>query len=219
MNKIIGRDQIAILTRTGAVQGSVLPSAETRDSDHRCRIIETAERLFRQIGFQKTTVADIARELRMSPANIYRFFGAKSEINEAVGQHLMNGVNAAVDAVAAGPGTASDRLRGIIKTIEAQHEGRFIGDRKLHEMVSVALDEQWPIIDMHIEHIGQVLARVIGEGMESGEFAPGDPEAQAKCVHMACIRFCHPRLMVECADKPGPDADGMVEFCLRALRA
>jgi Bacterial regulatory proteins, tetR family len=44
---------------------------------------DDAERLFRQIGFQKTTVADIARELHMSPANVYRFFAAKSEINEA----------------------------------------------------------------------------------------------------------------------------------------
>jgi len=32
---------------------------------------------FRQIGFQKTTVADIARELHMSPANVYRYFAAK----------------------------------------------------------------------------------------------------------------------------------------------
>ena len=56
----------------------------TKEKDQRQQIIQTAERLFREIGFQKTTVADIARELRMSPANVYRFFGAKSEINEAV---------------------------------------------------------------------------------------------------------------------------------------
>ena len=36
-----------------------------------------AERLFGEIGFQKTTVVDIARELGMSPANVYRFFRAK----------------------------------------------------------------------------------------------------------------------------------------------
>ena len=59
-----------------------------KEKDQRQQIIETAERLFGEIGFQKTTVADIARELRMSPANIYRFFGAKSEINAAVARHL-----------------------------------------------------------------------------------------------------------------------------------
>jgi AcrR family transcriptional regulator len=35
------------------------------------------------MGYQKTAVADIARELGMSPANVYRFFPSKSAINEA----------------------------------------------------------------------------------------------------------------------------------------
>ena len=41
------------------------------------RILVVAERLFREIGYQKTTVADIAKVLRMSPANVYRFFDSK----------------------------------------------------------------------------------------------------------------------------------------------
>src|SRR4051812_50050023 len=49
----------------------------------RCRILETAERFFREIGYQKTTVADIAKTLRMSPAKVYRFFDSKKAINEA----------------------------------------------------------------------------------------------------------------------------------------
>ena len=45
------------------------PQIETRR-----KIVDTAERLFREIGYQKTTVADIAKALRMSSANVYRFF-------------------------------------------------------------------------------------------------------------------------------------------------
>ena len=48
--------------------------SEHVEPDTRERILVVAERLFRQIGYQKTTVADIAKELRMSPANVYRFF-------------------------------------------------------------------------------------------------------------------------------------------------
>jgi hypothetical protein len=39
-------------------------------SDTRFRILIVAERLFAEIGFRKATVNDIARELRMSPANV-----------------------------------------------------------------------------------------------------------------------------------------------------
>jgi Bacterial regulatory proteins, tetR family len=44
-----------------------------------------AERLFRQIGYQKTTVGDIAKELRMSLANVYRFFESKKAISPGGG--------------------------------------------------------------------------------------------------------------------------------------
>ena len=40
--------------------------SEPVETDTRERILVVAERLFRQIGYQKTTVADIAKELRMS---------------------------------------------------------------------------------------------------------------------------------------------------------
>ena len=52
-----------------------LPERDTRQS-----IVDTAERFFRDIGYQKTTVADIAKSLRMSPANVYRFFDSKKSI-------------------------------------------------------------------------------------------------------------------------------------------
>ena len=38
------------------------------ETDVRERILATTERLFREVGYQKTTVADIAKTLRMSPA-------------------------------------------------------------------------------------------------------------------------------------------------------
>jgi len=190
-----------------------------RETEQRARIIATAERLFREIGFQKTTVADIARELRMSPANVYRFFGAKSEINAAVARHLMNEVEQSAQSIAHGPGSAEQRLRALILSNEAMNAERYVADRKLHDMVEAALDENWPIISDHIDRIDAALEDVIRSGMESGEFADGDAQLAARLVHAACIRYCHPRLMVECADRPTPTSAQMVEFCIAALRA
>ena len=52
-------------------------TAEHIEPDTRERILVMAERLFRELGYQKTTVGDIAKELHMSPANVYRFFESK----------------------------------------------------------------------------------------------------------------------------------------------
>ena len=52
------------------------------ESDTRERILVVAERMFREISYQKITVADIAKVLRMSLANVYRFFDSRKAINE-----------------------------------------------------------------------------------------------------------------------------------------
>ena len=90
--------------------------SEQVEPDTRERILVVAERLFRQIGYQKTTVADIAKELRMSPANVYRFFDSKKAIHEGVCRALMGEVEAEAQRIAAIPGPASVRLRELVKT-------------------------------------------------------------------------------------------------------
>src|SRR5438876_8107129 len=80
------------------------------ETDVRERILVTAERLFREIGYQKTTVADIAKVLQMSPANVYRFFDSKKSINAGVARRLMSEVEEASHAIAAGRGNAAGRL-------------------------------------------------------------------------------------------------------------
>ncbi len=47
-------------------------ASDTARQDNVERILECAERVFKHYGYSKTNVADIAKELSMSPANIYR---------------------------------------------------------------------------------------------------------------------------------------------------
>ena len=96
-----------------AVAVPLTPAAQAT----RAAIMDTADRLFRTLGYQKTTVADIARELRMSPANVYRFFPSKSAITEAIAERLLEQVIAAVRAIAAGPGTPPDRVRALFRLL------------------------------------------------------------------------------------------------------
>src|SRR6202142_4666283 len=91
--------------------------AEHIEPDTRERILVVAERLFREIGYQKTTVADIAKMLRMSPANVYRFFDSKKAIHEGVARSLMGGVEDAAQAIATRRGPAATRPRGPLTAI------------------------------------------------------------------------------------------------------
>ncbi len=119
--------------------------SEHIESDTRERILEVALRLFREIGYQKTTVADIAKVLRMSPANVYRFFDSKKAIHEGVARSLMGEVEDAAQAIATKPGLAAGRLRELMTTIHRMNSERYVGNSKLHEMVEIAMEESWDV--------------------------------------------------------------------------
>src|SRR5712691_5187854 len=144
--------------------------SEHIESDTRERILEVALRLFREIGYQKTTVADIAKVLRMSPANVYRFFDSKKAIHEGVARTLMGGVEDAAQTIAAKPESAAARLRELMTTVHRMNSERYIGDSKLHEMVEIAMEESWEVCVAHMERITQTIGSVIAQGMATGEF-------------------------------------------------
>ncbi|WOJ89775.1 TetR family transcriptional regulator [Methylocapsa polymorpha] len=192
-------------------------SCVPKENNTQLDILGVAERLFREVGFQKTTVADIARELRMSPANIYRFFTAKAEISAAVCRRILGKIEAAAEQIASAPGPASKALRNLIASIEEFNARRFSSDRKLHELLETAYNENWPVVHEHSENMDKILAQIISQGMAAGEFRTGDAELAAILVRSACMRFWHPRLMVECALDPEPTTDQMIDFCLASL--
>jgi AcrR family transcriptional regulator len=213
---------MVVAARLSAAEGgnnvTVAARVDTKASDTRNRIIVTAERLYRQIGYQKTTVADIARELAMSPANVYRFFRSKDEINDAVGHRLLDEVIAAVTTIATREAPAAERLRALLIAMERLNTERFTVDKKLHDLVAIAISENWPMVHEYVQRMDGIIADIVADGMACGEFRAADPLRTARCLHTAMIRYSHPRLLIECAHFPDPTVDQMADFCLAALR-
>src|SRR5262249_56455638 len=90
------------------------PQVRAKSDDTRTRIVETADALFRRLGFAKTAVADIAAELRMSPANVYRFFPSKTAIVQAICQRCLSEVEEAACAIARSKAPVAQRSERLI---------------------------------------------------------------------------------------------------------
>jgi len=191
--------------------------AEHIEGDTRDRILEVAERLFRVIGYQKTTVGDIAKELRMSPANVYRFFESKKAIHQAVARGLMGEVELEAQRIVAAPGPVLERFRELLTTIHRMNTERYVGDNKLHEMVEIAMQEDWDVCVNHMECIAGVIGQMIAQGVASGEFEAPDLQLAALCACTAMMRFFHPQMIAQCATKPGPTIDQMIDFVIAGL--
>jgi len=53
------------------------------------KIIELTEEKFFRDGFYKTTMDEVASELKMSKKTIYKFFPSKDDLVTAIARHFM----------------------------------------------------------------------------------------------------------------------------------
>jgi AcrR family transcriptional regulator len=202
-----------------ARRGSATPE-ETRR-----RIEDVAEALFRRIGYQKTAVADIARELGMSPANVYRFYASKSAINEAIATRMLSGVAEELWGIARQPAPAEARLALLLRTLHQRHMALFFTERRLHDMVTAAMAEHWDCVERFITAVQGAIRHVIMDGIAAGQFHRADPEVLARSVKQACMAFVHPVIIAECIGRATPEAqlaaelEEVIALVLRGLKA
>jgi len=196
------------------------PQVKTRSDDTKARIMDAAEALFRRLGFAKTAVADIAGELAMSPANIYRFFPSKNAIVEAICRRCLAEVEDRAWRVARSKIPAAERMERLILEILAYHKENLVTEQPVNDMVLAAIEHSWDAIQTHKQALANVTELILRDGIEAGEFEPVDPRATAGLIMRSVVCFTHPLLLGECIDE-GEDVEAearaTVRFLLRAI--
>jgi AcrR family transcriptional regulator len=170
----------------------------TAPEETRLRIMDVAEEQFRRVGYAKTAVADIADALGMSPANIYRFFASKGAINEAICLRILSEGHDIMDGVIKGGGPAGDRLKTLLIEMHRFNRSRYVGERRVHDMVEAAMEQNWSAVEAHFAFVLDRFARLIVEGVQAGEFRPCDPAATAMTIKNCCTAILHPNMIAEC---------------------
>lgn len=195
------------------------PDSEIRQENVR-RILDSAERLFRHYGYSKTTVTDIARDLGMSPANIYRFFESKNEILQALCSRMLGTGHELALQIAALPLSAEERLRRYVETEHRLTVETMMDAQKVHEMVVVAIEQNWDVIDRHIDRLTDVVQKIIEDGIAAGEFPQQDARVAARCFGASIALLSHPQLVAQCLCKENrASPQELTDFAIRALKA
>jgi AcrR family transcriptional regulator len=215
MSELAGLGLRAGTRRRGVIAGHEIRATANRNTQ--ARIVDAAERLVRGMGYEKTMVADIAGILRMSPANVYRFFGSKRAIYEAVAARLMGEVETVAAAIASEDGEAVDRLRRLLTAIHLMNARRYTGDEKLHRMVATAMKDHWEVYNVHVERMICIVAKVVDDGTKQGVFEVSDVVLAAMFAMTAMSRFFNPLMIAQSANKPEPTLDQMIDFVMGAF--
>jgi hypothetical protein len=75
------------------------------------------------------------------------------------------------------------------------------------------------VVAAHVDHLADQVARIVADGMETGEFAPGDPAVVGRAILHATARFHHPALAGEWGDRStlAAELEAVYALLLRGL--
>ncbi|WP_376743688.1 TetR/AcrR family transcriptional regulator [Ensifer canadensis] len=182
------------------------------------RILSAAETLCAIYGSGKTNVCDIASYLKMSPANVYRFFPSKLAIyDELVARVLQN--NFPVMQPGYGRFTTAETLREFMLGLYRHFFALMRNEGKIFELLTVADEERWPAFEVHVKRVRAAVAELIEEGIRAQEFRQQDSRWAAECLCASTASLLEPKAIKTLHLRhPLVTPEDLISFCVEALR-
>jgi len=214
------RDHRNLMARTMATPVEEIPGLRERKKARlRQQIIETAIRLFRKQGYEKTRVDDIVRILEISQPTFFRYFPSKDAVLRDVGRRGFECIADRLKSELSTKASTADRLRRLYHSMAVEAES----DRPLWQAVvlSGAMDAvRSPEVRSAECVVAGLLREILSQGQKRGEVTGAFP-----VVHLAEFMeaLYHTVVRQWTVDLTGPHklserVDSAVEFFLRAVK-
>ena len=210
-----------LMRRTAPVPVEEIPGLRERKKARlRQQIIDTAIRLFRKQGYEKTRVDDIVRILEISQPTFFRYFPSKDAVLRDVGQRGFECIAERLKSELSTKASTADRLRRLYHSLACEAEN----DRPLWQAVvlSGAMDAvRSPEVRGAECIVAGLLREILAQGQERREITQAFP-----VVHLAEFMeaLYHTVVRQWTVDLTGPHklterVDSAVEFFLRGVKA
>jgi AcrR family transcriptional regulator len=195
------------------------PGKDHLPDEIRERILDAARERFRVYGFNKTTMAEIAKDCDMSAANLYRFFDNKLDIAVTMTRSCLaeeeSGLKQVIEESSK---PASEKLKDFVFATLYHTHKQSSETPHLSELVNAICQGRMDLVEQHMTHKIQILISLIQEGNDSGEFAVDNPEQTAEAILTATMIFDLPTLTpLISLEKLEKKAAGVTDLLLRGL--
>ncbi|SFC07852.1 TetR/AcrR family transcriptional regulator, mexJK operon transcriptional repressor [Parapedobacter composti] len=160
--------------------------------DKKSQIIAAALKRFSHFGIAKTSMSEIADDLKLSKANLYYYFPDKFSLIEAIVYQIMEETDVSVEQALA---EIPDTLALLIKMLDLKKEyfeKYYMLVINLHEM-NIS-EEKWQSLSNQLfQREVQTISRIFKKGIDSGELVTFDVATTSE-LYVAMIRglalFC-----------------------------
>jgi AcrR family transcriptional regulator len=157
--------------------------------ERRSELIDAAERLFLERGYENTTVADIVKDVKVAQGTFYYYFPSKHDILDAVIEREIDEPEREIMHIANHEGDAVYKLKETAKVIMHFQTSKRGLLKHVHEESNAVMHEKME--RRIIARLAPTITEVVEEGMAEGLLATDYPEETAEFMIAAIIFLFH----------------------------
>jgi len=171
-------------------------STSSLTCDVRARILAAAGERFAQFGYNKTTMAEIAKDCDMSAANLYRFFKNKLDIGSNLACACLDTKLLLIkNVVQQTQLPAAERLHNMVLQILAHTHNEWANNPRINEMVTAICDARLEIVNQYELNRHKLVVELLEDGVRRDEFSILDVQDTAEAITTAITIFSVPLFM------------------------
>jgi AcrR family transcriptional regulator len=184
----------------------------------RDQIVTAAHEHFRQYGYEKTTVGNVAKAVGISTAYFYKFFDSKQAIGNAICSLCLEEIERDVTSIIDLPVAAEARIRRLFMALSA-HAGRLsFRESRFGELISYAWQERWQAVEEYEKTLANLITLLVDRGRRTGEFEHKttlDETCRSILISLEPLR--NPALWMQRLGELDEQANSLASLVLRSL--
>jgi AcrR family transcriptional regulator len=142
----------------------------------RIRLLDTAEQIFAEHGYEGTSIRQIAHTAGLNISLISYYFGSKEALYYEIFKQKLTGLHTRLVSASSGIVSVSDKLSKFLKIyIDGYRENLSFQRLLYREVTFLSKSAMRDIIMEHLTRNFKILRSIIDEGVQNGSFKIDDP--------------------------------------------
>lgn len=183
------------------------------------KILDAADKRFKTMGFKKTAMAEIADDLGMSTANLYRYFPGKLDIAEGFAIRCFVEKEKSLKLTLEIPDiTSVERLKAFASSLLHFNYQQLQNYPAINDIIVALCAERPRLVDRKSSGELELICVILEMGNESGDWLIDDVALVGQAVLTSWVMFASPMFMqLHTLDELEKMLHGVVELTLNGL--
>jgi AcrR family transcriptional regulator len=167
----------------------------------RQRAIAVALKQIRRHGFEKFRLSDVAKEMNVSHAALYRHFSSRDDLLDSINESwLVNEIDAALEDIYLSDLPPTERIIEWAVCLYRLKREKVRSDIEPYEALIDAMHLKKPYVQAHIQVTHKQLTSMVDQALEAKEIQ-GDPKMIVQVLQAAMHEYHYPEAVLQSIDR------------------